>query len=392
MGNKLSFTHIIPTIINQASITRVNDIIDISINNHGIISLNIKDQLSCIDKKVTRLKVNLHYDSFTDYDQKYQQFFLPLYFMLDDLNLSIDTLILSFQTLELNQSKSYISKEVLSESDLYKIDSFLQFIYENLLFKPPSRKSILKIEFGCFTYNSTKTLRCSNPLSLLMHKNIFNINRFDLYLIENFPQNFWETFINLLDEEISTSTKQRFTKAHDIIRMNIESFKCVKYFDYFNPSKDFFCLPRILLEYNALSENTNELGFLYDYLMLIRTKYANIVVNMIIQISCNQMNSLNTVLNKAFSIFKGLLLIITKKNSKGAKFVDNSAFSDLLKHEFNLINIICFNEDKLITYQYKYISGLLFDLIVMFRISKTSRLRSKVIKKSTILLVKQYIY
>ena len=57
MGNKLSFTHIIPTIINQASITRVNDIIDISINNHGIISLNIKDQLSCIDKKVTRLKV-----------------------------------------------------------------------------------------------------------------------------------------------------------------------------------------------------------------------------------------------------------------------------------------------------------------------------------------------
>ena len=53
-----------------------------------------------------------------DYDQSWQQFTLLLYFILEDQNIPIDELVLSFRTLEIIQSKSYLYNHILSESGL----------------------------------------------------------------------------------------------------------------------------------------------------------------------------------------------------------------------------------------------------------------------------------
>jgi len=136
----------------------------------------------------------------------------------------------------------------------------------------------------------------------------------------------------------------------------------------------------------------NNVSYIYDFLEGIQKEYKLVSANLVVNLAdWDNISLFKDFIFNAFSGFKGVLLTVTKEKATSLTLADPKVFNDFVKVNFDIVRIICFDDVKNITYQYKRSFELLVDLIVMFKISKTSKVKSKNIKRTTILLVKKFI-
>ena len=267
----------------------------INIKNRNKRKRNEKNKFQRIVKKskntnIEKLFINVFYNSILDPKNVDNHNAKTFFKILDELIITVDRVILCFSTYGSMLNHTNISKELLLRSELAIFDSFFEFISYNLIFLQSygtlSNTIIDRIEFNGYLYTNNFYDDYHFANGLFLKKSVFYINRFDVHLMENFPPDYWDIFINLFKDTIKSSEKL-FSRFHNIIKLNLVNLSEISEFKVVNKN-DVYCAPRVLLDLDGFkgigndlsieSLESNNIVYFYEFMSKICEKYENLSI------------------------------------------------------------------------------------------------------------------